>query len=498
MSQQQRFLWLATEISAAGRHRLFKLTASDAAAEDWLGYSVAISGDTALVGAPRNDDAGSLSGCAYLFDTTTGNQYFELTAADAAPTDLFGESVSISGNIAIVGARLDDDAGSGSGSAYLFDTAGNQLFKLTASDAAGGDDFGRSVATNGNIALVGAPSDDDGGSSSGSVYLFDVSTGNQLFKLTATDAAVGDVFGRSVAISGNIALVGAEGNDDSGSSSGSAYIFDVTTGNQLLKLAATDADVADVFGMSVAVRGNTALVGAPWDDDGGNSSGSAYLFNATTGSQLFKLTASDAAADDNFGRSVAIDGNTAIVGAFADDDGGLDSGSAYLFDIATGSQLAKLTASDAAAVDYFGRAVAIRGNAALVGAYLDDDDGNSSGSAYLFEAPAPITGDANEDGIVNILDLSALSDNWQSTGVGFAGGDFNGDGIVNIVDLSDLSDNWGYGEASSPITLGAGAGQARALGVIPEPGTLALLVGPVVVMLGRRGHGNCKHMIAGG
>jgi len=142
----------------------------------------------------------------------------------------------------------------------------------------------------------------------------------------------------------------------------------------------------------VAISGNTALVGARLDDDGGNESGSAYLFDITTGLQLAKLTASDAAAGDRFGSSVAISGNVALIGAFSNDDAGDSSGSAYLFDITTGLQLAKLTASDAALGDEFGFSVAISGNTALVGALFDDDGGFDSGSAYLYTAiPEPST-----------------------------------------------------------------------------------------------------------
>jgi len=326
-----------------------KLTASDAAAEDDFSVSVAISGNTVIVGAEDDDDAGSSSGSAYLFDVTTGNQLFKLTASDGAEDDWFGRSVAISNDTAIVGAINDDDAGSKSGSAYLFDvTTGNQLFKLTASDASRYDWFGTSVAISGNTAIVGKTGGDDGGSLSGSAYLFDVTTGNQLLKLTASDAAPEDRFGTSVAIGGNTAIVGAQHNDDSGSDSGSAYLFDVTTGNQLFKLTASDAAEGDRFGTSVAISGNTAIVGAWLDNHVANGAGSAYLFDVTTGIELFKLTASDAAADDRFGVAVGISGNTAVVGAYGDDDAGSSSGSAYLFDVTTGDQILKLTASDAA------------------------------------------------------------------------------------------------------------------------------------------------------
>ncbi len=325
-----------------------------------------------------------------------GDQLAKLTAADTTSRDNFGWSVAISGNAALVGAPYDDDAGRSSGSAYLFDvTTGSQLLKLIASDATLGDIFGWSVAISGNTALVGAHGDDDNGSSSGSAYLFDVTTGSQLAKLTVSDAAADDRFGASVAISGNTALVGAYGDDDGGERSGSAYLFDVTTGEQLAKLTAADAAAYDQFGWAVAISGNTALVGAWGNDDAGDRAGSAYLFDITTGEQLAKLTASDAAAGDDFGCSVAISDGTALVGAYGDDDGGIGSGSAYLFDASdplAPVQLHKLTVSNGSAFDQFGGSVAISGNTALVGAYSDDDDAGDSGSAYLFSTvPEPDT-----------------------------------------------------------------------------------------------------------
>ena len=323
---------------------------------------------------------------AALFDVET-----KLTADDAAPGDLFGNSVAISGNTALVGAVQDDDGGFDSGSAYLFDvTTGNQLAKLTADDAAAGGWFGQSVAISGNMALVGALYGN--GDFGGTAYLFDVTTGNQLTKLTADDAAAGGSFGSSVAIGGNTALVGAWGDNDGGDRSGSAYLFDATTGNQLAKLTADDAAMNDRFGSSVAISGNTALVGAWGNDDAGNASGSAYLFDVSTGNQIAKLTADDAAAGDSFGNSVAISGNTALVGAWGEQNADDNSGSAYLFDVTTGNQLAKLTAVDATMEDYFGSSVAISGNTALVGALLDIDVDNFFGSVYLYEnIPEPST-----------------------------------------------------------------------------------------------------------
>ena len=154
--------------------------------------------------------------------------------------------------------------------------------------------------------------------------------------------------------------------------------------NEDLKLVASDGAAGNRFGFSIAISGNTAVIGAPWDDDNGDYSGSAYVFDVTTGQELFKLTASDGAEGDRFSHSVAASGNIAVIGAFKDDDKAQDTGSAYLFDITTGQELAKLTASDGAALDFFGRPVAISGNTAVIGAPYDDGNSTDSGSAYVF------------------------------------------------------------------------------------------------------------------
>ena len=325
-----------------------KLIAPDGARHDWFGHSVAISGNMAIVGAYGDGDGtgdvyDELSGAAYVFNVTTGAHLFKLTALDGESLDKFGYSVAISDGTAVVGAHGDDGVGTSfdSGAAYLFDVnSGEQLFKLTASDAAVNGFFGRSVAISGNTAIVGSYGDDGAGDRSGAAYVFNVATGEQLFKLTASDARRKNHFGYSVAISGSTAIVGAFAEDDAdqdGSGSRSAYLFNVTTGEQLHKLTAPDATSNDDFFRSVAISGNTAIIGAPENGDGRTSSGSAYLFNVTTGEQLFKLTASDGADNDLFGWSVAISGNLAVVGAFSNDDGGVgsyfNSGSAYLFNV---------------------------------------------------------------------------------------------------------------------------------------------------------------------
>ncbi len=347
-----------------------------------FGKAVGTDGTTAIVGANRDSQNGFWAGAAYLFDLTTGEQNFKLLPSDPSVQDVFGWSVAVDANKAIVGAPWNDDNGNSTGSAYIFNvTTGQQQFKILPDDSVANDEFGWSVAVSGNTAVIGSADRVD---RSGAAYAFDVTTGGQISKFNYRDAADQDWFGNAVAISGNLAIVGAFGKADNGSDSGAAYIFDVSTGAQLLKLLPDDGSAGDNFGVSVGISGNIAIIGAARSDDQAQDSGSAYLFNATTGEQIVKLLPSEGAETDNFGISVAISGTTAIVGVRHDDDNGSNSGSAYLFDLTTGNQVAKIKPNDGAASDAFGTGVAIKGGTAIVGAWGDDDNGSASGSAYLF------------------------------------------------------------------------------------------------------------------
>ncbi len=398
-----------------------KVLAYDGAGDDRFGSFVALSGDTALVSAYSDDIGGNADqGSAYIFTKSGGAWVFtaKLTASDGAADDRFGSFVALSGDTALVGAYWDDIGGNADqGSAYVFVrpgggwATGTETAKLTASDGAADDRFGLSVALSGDTALVGAYSDDIGGNANqGSAYVFvkpggGWATGTETAKLTASDGAADDGFGYSVAISGDTALAGAFWDDIGGNADqGSAYVFvkpggGWATGTETAKLTASDGAASDFFGVAVALSGDTALVGAYSDDIGANTAqGSAYVFvkpggGWATGAETAKLTASDGAASDGFGNSVVLSGDTALVGARLDDVGAnADQGSAYVFvkpggGWATGTETAKLTASDGAASDYFGWSVALSGDTALVGARLDDVGGNADqGSAYFYQA----------------------------------------------------------------------------------------------------------------
>jgi hypothetical protein len=347
-------------------------------AGDLFGQSVSVSGDTAVIGAYRQNSA---QGAAYVFVRSGGTWSLQqkLTASDGQALDQFGVSVSVSGDTAVIGAYGRNYY---EGAAYVFVRSGvtwTQQQELTASDSAVNDDFGISVSVNANTALIGAFGNN---SSQGAAYVFAYSGGawSQQQELSASDGVAGDSFGDAVSVTGNTALIAADGKN---SKQGAAYVFayDGTTWSQQQELTASDGVASDSFGNSVSLGVNMAVIGA---EGRGSNQGAAYVFGLSGGtwSQQQELSASDGVAGDQFGYSVSVSGYTALVGAPAMNN---LEGAAYVFTFTAGvwSQQQELTASDGATSDVFGISVFASGDTALVGA---TGNNSSQGAAYAFVA----------------------------------------------------------------------------------------------------------------
>ncbi len=380
-----------------------RLTAADGAAEDFFAAAVAISGNTAIVGAPRNDiNTDADQGAAYIFRQSGGvwTQEAKLKAATGAAGDFFGGSVAIRGDTAIVGAYLADiGANANQGAAYVFTRSAGvwtQQDKLKAGAGAADDLFGFSVGLGDDVALIGAHlADAGGGANQGAAYVFTRSGGvwSEHQKLSAPDAAANDLFGLSLALDAGTAVIGASGKIERGDAgAGAAYAFTLSNGIWAVqqKLLPDISAAGNFFGAAVALSGDTALIGSVGDDIGANADqGSASIFVNCTGlSREQELIANNGLPGDGFGNAVAISGDTAVIGAPQNDLGGsTDQGSAYVFvrNGATWTQEQKLTASAGAAYDHFGNSVAISDDTAVIGAYRNDVGGNTDqGSAYVF------------------------------------------------------------------------------------------------------------------
>ncbi|MBT7463711.1 MAG: T9SS type A sorting domain-containing protein [Bacteroidetes bacterium] len=365
-----------------------KLVASDRSQRgggDEFGYSVSISGSYAIVGARYKDEDASggrymaNAGSAYIFERDQAGVWIEvekLQPVEEARYNInFGESVCISGNYAIVGASDEPEDAMGeeykwaAGAAYVFerDISGNWnlVQKLVTSDRTAYDFFGISVAISGSYALVGASNEEEdvaGGNNlnrAGSAYVFERNSGGEWLekqKIISSDRAANDIFGISVSLSGSYAIVGAHWEDEdalgenSVNAAGSAYIFErdaIGSWNQTQKIVGVDRSGGDVFGEKVCVEGDYAIVGSrveSHDASGENllrAAGGAHIFKrneAGIWNHMEKIVPSDREYGDSFGSSVAISGNTALIGATLEDhdlQGGNfmgDAGSAYFYE----------------------------------------------------------------------------------------------------------------------------------------------------------------------
>ena len=455
-----------------------KLTASDATPSDHFGTSVRIFGGVLVVGATKGGDVPN-AGAAYVFrlDQETGQwaQEQRITPLDAGDGDNFGISAAINPidpNVIVVGAYLDDDNGFDSGSAYVFRyNPDSQLWieeqKLTAWDDGELDRFGWSVAVWGDVAMIGALFDDDPEQDIGSVYVFgyDAPSGTwvQKQKLIPSDPA--GRFGSSLSLQGDVVLIGASTDSEQGFGAGAAYIFayDANTGSWLQQQKLLASDGGGAFGWwHAALDGDTALIGAYTADAPplfGIGAAYVFRFDGKQWVEEQKLTASDPGGGDRFGWSVSLKGDLVLIGASGDDDYPNSSGSAYIFtrDGNEWSETAKLRSEEVQDVYAFGVSVSTDGEHAIVGANFTTVEGDAeAGAAYIYGG----LGDCNENGELDICDI-AEGTSQDSNGNGIPDQceclwDLDGSGSVGATDLLLLLVQWGTNPGGPPDFDGDG------------------------------------------
>lgn len=438
-----------------------QVLASDGGALYTFGNAIAVYGDAFVVGSQFHTHGGvDTCGGAYVFRYgSSWTEEDELLATDREAGDQMGISVGINGTAAIAGAASEDETASNAGAAYIFRFNGTDRppeAKLRASDGAASDGFGFSVAMSGNVAVVGAPFDNVSFTDDGSVYVFrfSSSTWSQEQKLVGSGSANNRFFGTRVAIDGNVIVASSTFN---GAVIGKVDVFryNGSTWASDGQLVATGVVGSDLYGTSVSVSGNVAIVGAPNDDDAGTNAGAVYVFryNGSSWVEEVKLTSCDPNASALYGTSVSVSGDQIVVGSPGTSVNGASSGAAfsYRYDSSTWNPVAELFPSDGANSDEFGRSVSIDRGYAAVGAPNNTIGIQTNrGAAYAFNGfpQCECVADLNDDCEVNSLDLGILLSSWTLPPATSCSGsacdaDINGDGVVNTLDLGILLAAWG-------------------------------------------------------
>ncbi len=379
---------------------------------DGLGEGVAVHDGVALLGAPAVGRANFSAGYVVVVNWENEQWVFsqELVADDGALDDLFGFSVALHGNLAVVGAPQASD---GNGAAYIFEKENDiwsQILKVEPDAGGAIAEFGRSVAVYGSLVLVGAPDQDVNDDPVGNVYVYEIAD-SQIAdeqKITYGDFSILNEFGASVALRDDLLVVGVPNRGLGAQNFGSVVLFEEENGSWVFKqeLEAGDAEPQDVLGTSVAVDGEWIIAGALGEDQEGMGAGAVYMFREDNGvwAEAQKLVSPMPNNQDAFGERVSISGTTAVVGARRNDDAGSGAGTAYVFeyDGASWQFEQQLIASDAGIGDEFAISIAIHDDVIVAGASGENGDGDSSGesigSAYFFaEGATNVSSEVLED-----------------------------------------------------------------------------------------------------
>jgi hypothetical protein len=464
-------IWAASAEADPGQLLFTLMPDVPVAAQDFAD-ALSIHGNYVLVGAEDTMQDGVPSvGAAYLFEAATGNQLRKIMLSDPPQTRAFGTSVALDGERMVIGAADENGV---QGAAYVFDIDGNQLFKLLPAVGGAMLEFGDTVAISGNYVVTSAPGG-FGPKGSGLAYLFDLTDAIPGSTLTAApltqpaDLPTFPEFATSLDIDGERIVIGIDRNG----LGGAAYVYDIA-GNLLRRLATPllpgTSTPAPGFGRTVAISGNIAIVGATLDDNQVlNEVGRAYLFDVETGALLFELLPSTSQPADLFSDTLAIDGNLAIVSQRLEAATGIPNivNTGFLFDVSTGQELLKFPGAGIMPGMESFEAVAIDGGRAVVGL-------EGIGQALLFDV---LVGDYNHNGVVDAADYTEWRNTLHGSVDEFAGADGNGDEMIDEADYLLWKANYGV---AGPQPIMPGGGAAAGLAGVPEPASCWVLLGGVV------------------
>lgn len=430
----------APAVLAQTQTQQHKLFSPQAQAGDRFGGAVDADNGLVAVGGRVFDDALPNSGRVVLYNAQSGTVVREFHADNFPIFDGFGAAIDLHGPLLVVGAPLDDTNGIDAGAVYLFESdTGEPLGKILPIQVETGDRFGSAVATNGSIVMISSPGDDENGTNAGRVFIFDIANPAapvQLARFQRSPAA-GKSFGSTLALQGNIAVVGTP-------NAGEVFMYNVDMTNPsnpaLFAELQRPEGQADRFGYSVAISGSRILVGT---HDTGNGRGEAHLFEfgfPTNPVHRSTFSPDGDGSISDFGYSVALDGDVAVIGAADDTSDGLSAGSAYIFDISDTSspvQTHQLIASDSQSNKILGFDVAISGDTVVAGAYGDDTFGSQTGAAYVFNIALPCS-QADFAEPLGLLDLADIVGFVTAFSASDPAADLDTNGLFDLDDITEF------------------------------------------------------------
>lgn len=403
------------------------------ALDEDFGIGLAIDDRYVAVGSFRDDISAGHDGRVYLFDSDTGVYVRTIMGPNIFPNGAFGTSIALEGDLMLVGSRTDQTTHGTAGGGYLYNPNTGALIKhFVTQTGSPGDRIGFSVAMQAPVALLGAPSDNEGGERAGGVYVFLTTLLYEVTKILPDAPIAGEHFGSSVAIDGDYIVVGAPGSRDSGNLTGSVYVFDVNSGLQLHRIVPPGSAPRDTVGTSVDISEGVIAIGAPWNNATAGNAGAVYLYDVASGTLLDTIHQPNPGVFDTFGSSVSLDSGTLVVGASGRSVTGSHTGSIFVYDTGEINELTPVALPDGQG---FGSRVAIyQGRIAATG--IGSLVGSSDVEGYAALVGRYCDADINADGVVNFFDVS----DFTNTGI-----DYNGDGSFNFFDVSAFISDFNSG-----------------------------------------------------
>lgn len=446
------------------RAEAVQFRASDEVQDARVGWSVALGGPYVVAGTPYSAEAGSYTGSAYVFDANSGEQQHKLTSAIPTANENFGYSVAIDGDLVAVGVP----GAAPFGQVVVFSASTGALVRTLTTDLPS-DHLGLSVAISGTTVLAGC---DQLG-----VAVLNAATGQDILRLLPSDHTLSEYigYGQAVDVYGDIAVVGAPYESDGATYVGAAYVYNAATGAEMFKLTPPGANPSNYFGFSVATNGSIVLAGAP------DTPGRVYVFDAQTGDHIRTVVSPHPAIDYTFGQALSARGNAIVVGSpngagDAGDPG--NQGFVYVYNAMTGNLAMELHQRDPATTpnggDYFGFAVATDGSRVMAGAPYDNDAGDTlfnTGSAYGFDLTPRVLGVSPS----RVVNAGSTPVTFAVAAEGASGYQWRRDGVA-------LTNGNGYSGVASPSITIVPTVAAMAEYDVELSGPFGQAISPVVVL----------------